>query len=83
LGLETEALVGTAGKLTGNRGALRIVRVSEGGLVEVWNRHHLHRQVRAGDLLVEVNGLRGWPDELLAAITERSPELNFEIVRPA
>jgi len=81
LGLDTEALRGfAANKALSEKGALRVTLVREGGLVSAWNKAHRRHRIRAGDLIVEVNRLRGGPQDLCAAISNSS-EIELEIVR--
>mmetsp|Transcript_44936 Transcript_44936/g.96530 ORF Transcript_44936/g.96530 Transcript_44936/m.96530 type:complete len:569 (-) Transcript_44936:39-1745(-) len=67
LGLETTALLPRSKQ---EKGALWISRLSSDGLVAAWNSEHRLRQVRPGDYVIEVNGVRGVPDDLYAAISK-------------
>jgi len=40
-------------------GSALLIDAVTGGLVDEWNRHHPDRQVKAGDHIVEVNGVSG------------------------
>mmetsp|Transcript_95709 Transcript_95709/g.239801 ORF Transcript_95709/g.239801 Transcript_95709/m.239801 type:complete len:502 (+) Transcript_95709:174-1679(+) len=46
-------------------GAALLVDAVKGGLVEEWNNQHPQLQVRAGDRIVEVNGITGDAQEIL------------------
>lgn len=45
-------------------GALKVVGVHAGGLVDAWNWEHSNKEVRPGDFIVEANGVRGGPEGL-------------------
>lgn len=64
LGLDTTEFV------TKEEGALRIEEIDSDGLLEQWNKAHSNREVMKGDYIVEVNGVRGSPRELLQAIVQ-------------
>mmetsp|Transcript_72627 Transcript_72627/g.126084 ORF Transcript_72627/g.126084 Transcript_72627/m.126084 type:complete len:263 (-) Transcript_72627:100-888(-) len=57
---------------------LRIIRVESAGLVPDWNRTHPEQQVRPGDRIVEVNGVKGDANAMLNECKERQ-ELQFQI----
>jgi len=74
LGLDTRPLVSDV------TGALRVERIRVGGLVDEWNRANSRsaseanktarkHRIRKGDLIVEVNGLRGSSDGMYKVIT--------------
>jgi len=71
LGLDTLALVkATGGLLKNERGALRVQAVKPEGLVSEWNSLHQKRQIKSGDFILEVNGVRGTAEELYKVIAQ-------------
>lgn len=56
--------------------ALCILDVRE-GLMQSWNRDHPEQQVRPGDLMVELNGVRGSAEELMAACRSAGESFNL------
>eukprot|EP00443_Scrippsiella_acuminata_P031270 CAMPEP_0115189812 /NCGR_PEP_ID=MMETSP0270-20121206/11707_1 /TAXON_ID=71861 /ORGANISM="Scrippsiella trochoidea, Strain CCMP3099" /LENGTH=188 /DNA_ID=CAMNT_0002603013 /DNA_START=90 /DNA_END=656 /DNA_ORIENTATION=- len=61
-------------------GALRVETVGEEGLVPDWNRSHRH-EVKRGDFLLEVNGVRNDPERISTTLALDSI-LDILIVRP-
>lgn len=45
-------------------GALKVVGVRAGSLVDAWNIEQSNKEVRPGDFVVEANGVRGGPGDL-------------------
>mmetsp|Transcript_9480 Transcript_9480/g.25707 ORF Transcript_9480/g.25707 Transcript_9480/m.25707 type:complete len:165 (-) Transcript_9480:188-682(-) len=72
LGLDTRASTRTC--------TLRILQVKLEGLIAQWNRDHPDRVVRAGDMIVEVNGISQEKEALYEAIS-RDTELNLIVQR--
>jgi len=62
------------------RGTSLLVKQVKAGLVKAWNNEHPSEQVRCGDCITAVNGLKGNADSLLAVIAQ-SRVLQFEISR--
>eukprot|EP00425_Heterocapsa_triquetra_P026900 CAMPEP_0195102264 /NCGR_PEP_ID=MMETSP0448-20130528/66813_1 /TAXON_ID=66468 /ORGANISM="Heterocapsa triquestra, Strain CCMP 448" /LENGTH=245 /DNA_ID=CAMNT_0040137721 /DNA_START=63 /DNA_END=800 /DNA_ORIENTATION=+ len=81
LGLDTVALLSaTEGVLRREKGALRVQMVKPDGLVAAWNSEHKRRQVKEGDFIVEVNGVRGTSEELYSVIG-RDAILDIQLLR--
>mmetsp|Transcript_25378 Transcript_25378/g.63847 ORF Transcript_25378/g.63847 Transcript_25378/m.63847 type:complete len:206 (+) Transcript_25378:1280-1897(+) len=82
LGLDTKAFVESAQRsaLQKEKGALRVTRVKSEGLIADWNSMHRRRQVQEGDFIIEVNGVRGKPEDLYTVIASDS-ELQITILR--
>jgi len=66
-GLETEEIMSHLGK------ALRILSVDNQGFVSEWNATHKTREVRAGDYIVEVNGIVGDIEGMSDAMASDEP----------
>lgn len=81
LGLDTVALLTARdGVLQREKGALKVQLVKPDGLVSAWNAAHKRRQVREGDFIVEVNGVRGTSQELYSAIRQGTT-LDLQLLR--
>eukprot|EP00931_Biecheleriopsis_adriatica_P114022 TRINITY_DN893_c0_g1_i2.p1 TRINITY_DN893_c0_g1~~TRINITY_DN893_c0_g1_i2.p1 ORF type:complete len:434 (+),score=72.95 TRINITY_DN893_c0_g1_i2:171-1304(+) len=79
----SRTLLGLAflGTVSRGEGALKLAGVEEKGLFAEWNSANPCREVRVNDFIVQVNDVRGNPDELLHAIDLDGP-LDLVILRP-
>jgi len=57
-----------------------LVQGIEGGLIEAWNSHHIMLEVRVGDSILEVNGVRGEAGLLIEEMNKKK-ELRIRLRR--
>lgn len=53
------------------------------GLIADWNKANPQKKVCANDRIVEVNGVSGTPEELLAAIKQATATIRMRLARPS
>eukprot|EP00928_Gymnodinium_smaydae_P068341 TRINITY_DN5144_c0_g1_i1.p1 TRINITY_DN5144_c0_g1~~TRINITY_DN5144_c0_g1_i1.p1 ORF type:complete len:360 (+),score=114.44 TRINITY_DN5144_c0_g1_i1:68-1147(+) len=73
-------LLGMDVKATEDGVCLRIDAVDEGGLVEEWNNNNTAQAMRAGDVVLEVNGISGSSAELLEEL-QKTQEVSMKLTR--
>merc|ERR1712060_675054 len=59
---------------------LVVVKVTEGGRLDAWNRERPDKAVKPGDKIVQVNGHRGLPESLFSILQSLRSEDQLEFV---